>query len=124
MENRLAKKTIKNLFERRQFTTSEREAMKELYTFGELLANQIIKAVPDCEHQLRAVLKIKEALGDCETALALNPKCDKQAEMKFEMKFNGTPVNCDAENDSISAPTNAQVNKALETLEMAAHARR
>lgn len=72
---------IKKLFERRTFTAKERAEMRELYAFGEMFANQMVRVVPDCEHLSRAVMKLKESLADCEAAVALHPKCDKQIEM-------------------------------------------
>lgn len=77
------KEFIKKLFERRQFNTQERAAMQELYAFGEMFAHQIVRLTPECDFQLAAIAKVKDALAMCETAVALNPKCDKQVAMPF-----------------------------------------
>jgi hypothetical protein len=65
--------SVKQLFARRIFTSKERENMKELYAHAELLALRILKTVPQSLQQERAIVRIKDVLADCETAVALHP---------------------------------------------------
>lgn len=95
---------ITKLFERRQFNEKERTTMRELYQQTEMLAERMATTLPDCEHVKAAIFRLKDSLALCETALALNPRCDKQVEM---------PLGGDAEcgstvNISISAKEAAE----------------
>lgn len=112
------KEFIKKLFERRQFNTQERAAMQELYAFGEMFAHQIVRLTPECDFQLRAIAKLKDALADCETAMALNPKCDKQMGLPLggcdaECGPNefGKPASTMPEAELIKAKAAAQINE-------------
>lgn len=73
--------SIEKMFERRQFTTKEREQMQELYARAKMLAQDISKVVPYGIHVDFAILKLKECLAYVETAVALSVPCDKQMEM-------------------------------------------
>lgn len=66
--------TVRELFARRQFTQVERDNMKDLYSNAELLALRIVKTIPEGVEQELAIRKLKEVLGECETAVALNPR--------------------------------------------------
>jgi hypothetical protein len=79
--NAQTRSEIKRLFARRQFTEEERDTMRGLYAHAELLANRIAEVIPGCDYSVSAIHQLKNCMADCESAVALNPKCDKQVEM-------------------------------------------
>lgn len=80
----MRQETIKKLFERRPFTERERADMKDLYAHAELFALRMVQTIPSGVELELAVFKLKELLGLCETAVALNPKCEAQTEMHLK----------------------------------------
>jgi hypothetical protein len=118
---------IKKLFARRPFNSQERTDMQELYSFAEMFANQVVRLTPGCEHQTRALLKIKEALADCETAVALHPKEYPQAEMGFVGKVASneiTNANTLQPRQELNRKADMLEKEAHELRSLAAHARR
>lgn len=73
---------IKQLFARRPFSVRERADMVELYAHAEFLAQRIIKTVPQSVPLDLAVMKLKEVMALCETAVALHPQDEPQMEMR------------------------------------------
>ena len=76
-------KNLKTLFERRAFGRKENDDLDHLYSFGYLFAAQVQRILPTSDPQYRAILKIREALSECETALVVDARCDRQLEMAF-----------------------------------------
>lgn len=75
--------SVRKLFERRQFSETERAEMRELYAQTEALAQRLVRTIPPCGSRDEAVYCLKMSLAHVETAVALNPKCDKQVSMTF-----------------------------------------
>ncbi len=91
---------IKRLFRFNRFvlySDTERENLKQLYALGATLSEAIENLTPTCEQQERAVIKVYEALFQCEMAMQLFP--DKRplsgAEQIEKCLFTKRIVVCD-----------------------------
>jgi hypothetical protein len=86
MNNRVVQK----MFEQRHFNAKEADAMGDLHTHAEFLAQRIALRVPSGEYQARALMKVRDAIYDCEMAFTLSPICDAQTEMPFMSQGEST----------------------------------
>ena len=98
--------TVKQMFGRRIFTQEERESMRELYSLTEIVAQRILRTVPHSFETDLAILRLKEALALCETAVAMHPRLSHQVEMGLDKRRHHTDQ-CDgvAEKPSPTRPS-------------------
>jgi hypothetical protein len=125
MNNRVVQK----MFEQRHFNAKEADTMGDLHTHAEFLAQRIALRVPSGEYQARALMKVRDAIYDCEMAFTLSPICDAQTEMPFMSRGENTVgVGGEApkEDNKVNMLLRAREleKEAHELRELAAHARR
>lgn len=126
MNNRI----VQNMFEQRRFNAKEADAMGDLHTHAEFLAQRIALRVPSGEYQARALMKVRDAIYDCEMAFTLSPICDAQTEMPFMSQgentvgFDNPPKAVKIDTTTLEHRARKLEEEAHELRALAAHARR